>query len=128
MRELVDVVPAELLGEEARHAGQPTQLRELAGVSKGVGQPEGLTALPKVFLEKALAVHELTDKRLAAGQVSVVLNPAAANGVELAILDLLLDTLKDIGVQFLEPLVLLGLGAGKVELGIPLHQIALVGP
>ena len=44
---------------------------------------------------------ELPDQSLAAGHVRVVLDPRAADGVERARLNLLLDTLEERGVQLM---------------------------
>ncbi len=126
--EVVDVVPAQLLGQEAVHASEAAELRDLGRVSERVRQPEGLGAGAKVALEEALAVEELADEGLAAGHVGVVLDPAASDGVEAALGHLHLDAVPDGGVELLQPFVLLGLGAGKVELGVALHQVALVRP
>ena len=56
VREFVNIVPAQLLGEEALHTRLPAQLRELRGVSEGVWKPERLASLPEVGLKKALSV------------------------------------------------------------------------
>jgi hypothetical protein len=107
--ELVDVIPAQFLSEESSHASQPAQLRELTGVPKGVRQPKRLTSVTEIALKKPLSIHELPDKGLATGQVGIVLNPAASDGLECTLLDLLLDPVKDIWVILFEPFVLLRL-------------------
>ncbi|RCI14657.1 hypothetical protein L249_6954 [Ophiocordyceps polyrhachis-furcata BCC 54312] len=108
-----EIVDAKLLRHEAIHAGEATELRKLARVSESVGQPEGAAARAELFLKESLAVEELTDERLAARHVGVVLDPAAADGMELASGNLALDALVGAGVVALQPLELLGRGTGK---------------
>jgi len=128
VRKLVDIVPTQLLSKESSHAGQSAQLRELAGVPKGVRQPKCLASFSKIALEEALPVYELSDKGLATRQVSIMLNPAASDRLESALLDLVLDSVKDIRIVLFEPLVLLCLGDGKSMFWVTIHQIALVRP
>lgn len=126
--EVVDVVPAELLCHEAIHASKTTELRQLARVAKSIREPKGARARAKFGFKEPLAVEELTNKRLAAGHVGIVFNPATTDGMELALLDFALDSLKSLGVKLLEPLVLLSLGTGKVSFGVAIHEVALAGP
>lgn len=57
-----------------------------------------------------------------------MLDPATTDWMELALVNLGLDSFIGGGVVLFQPLVLLSLGAGKVGLGVALHEIALVGP
>lgn len=107
VREGVDVVPAQLLGQEACHAGDAADLGQLSRVAERVWEPEGLAALPKLALKISLSIQELPDERLATGQVGIVFDPASSNGLEASLLDLLLDTVEGGRVVLLEPLVLL---------------------
>lgn len=103
MRELIDAVEARLLRHEPRHAREAADLRDLAAEAKGVGQPGRRGPRAELGLEEALPVEKLAHERLAAGQVRVVLDPGAADGLELARLDLGLDALPAVGVELLEP-------------------------
>ena len=94
VREVVDVVPAELLSKESGHTGESADLRQLGRVTKGVRQPEGCAALAKTALKEALAKDELANQRLAAGHVGVMLDPATADREEGATFYLCLDTVK----------------------------------
>lgn len=128
MRKIVDVVPTKLLSQKPRHARNTANLGELGRVAERVWEPEGLAALPEAALEVPLSVQELPDQGLATGEIGIVLYPASANGLERALLDLLLYTVKCRRVQLFQPLVLLGLGADKAKFGITIDEIALVRP
>src|SRR5271155_1825057 len=82
MRELVDVVPAQLLREKPTHARQSTKLWKLTRVPKGVWKPKCLAAFSKVALKESLAVKELPDKRLSTRHVRIVFDPATADRLE----------------------------------------------
>ncbi|KAI6766404.1 hypothetical protein HG531_011626 [Fusarium graminearum] len=128
MRKVIDIVPAQFLGQETIHVGQATELRKLARISKSVRKPERATSRAELGLKEPLAVEELSHKRLTTGQICVVLDPATTDRVELALLYLLLDSLVGSRIVGLEPLVLLSLGTSKIGLWVPLHEIALVHP
>lgn len=72
MRESVDVVPAELLGEEVFHASSPDELREGTRKTEAVGKPGdfGRNAEPRA--EVPLTVDHLTSERFSRRHVRVV--------------------------------------------------------
>ena len=90
--------PRQLLREEILHPRQPYQLGIRAGEAERIRQPRRLAPHPKARLEVLLAVEELPDQCLAGGHVGVVLDPGAADELEFALEDLLLDALEERGV------------------------------
>lgn len=103
MRKLIHIIKANLLRQEPVHPGLPTQLRHLARLAKGVRQPARRRAPAEIALEEALAKEKLPDQGFAARDVGVVLDPAAADGVELAGCDFGLDAGPGVGVELFEP-------------------------
>ena len=75
------------------------------------------------LLEVALAVDELADERLAAGDVAVGLEPHAADRLPAALGHALLDPLEDGGIVLLDPGIGLGGGLVEGEIGVALHQV-----
>lgn len=69
-------------------------------------------------LEPALAVQKLADERLPGGEVAVGLDPAAAGRDEPPLGHRAAQPLPQLRVVALDPLVVLGRGAGEAELGI----------
>ena len=96
--EIVDIIPAEFLGEETVHASQAAELRELTRVSKCVGKPESLTSFTEVALEEPLTIEELSDQRLTTRHIGIMLNPATTDGVEASFFDLCFDPVKHVGI------------------------------
>lgn len=128
MRKVVYIIPAEFLGEKATHTCQSAELGDLGGVSKGIRKPKSRATLAKAALEKSLAVEKLSDQRLAAGHVGIMLDPTATDRMKLALFDPASDTVENRRVILFQPFKLLSLRAGETMLGIPVHQVALVGP
>ena len=69
----------------------------------------------------ALAVQELTDHGLTAGDVTVTLDPNAAVGLITALGHLLLDLFKNVGVVFPHPIQVQDGGLDKGVLGVQIH-------
>lgn len=128
MREVVDVVPAELLSEESRHTSQSANLRKLSRVAKRIRKPEGCASFTKSALEETLTIDELTDQRLSAGHVGIMLDPGSTYGLEGTLLDFALNAVKNRGIQLLQPLELLGLRCNETVLRVLLQQVTLIGP
>ena len=99
--EVVDVVPAELLSEEPRHASKTADLRKLCRVTERIREPEGSTSLSKTAFEVALSVHKLAHQRLSTWHVRIVLDPTTANGLESPLLDLAFNAVEDRRIQLL---------------------------
>ena len=64
---------------------------------------------PKLLLEEALSIEKLATEGLAAGQVSVHLDPRPADGNKLTEGDAVFDLLIERWVVLLHPIKLLGL-------------------
>ena len=99
--------PRQLLSEEPSHAGQPAKLGQLGAVSKGIRQPESCAPCSEPTLEVSLTENKLTRQALSARHVGVVLDPTAADVLKLSLMHLLAYPFECLGVQILEPLVLL---------------------
>ncbi len=127
VRKGVGLVPGDLLGEEPVHPGEQRQLREGGGVAEGVRQPHPLALHAELLGEEALAVHQLTGQRLAAGQVAVRLDPHSADRRPLPGPCRLLHPPVDLRPAVPHPGVLLGLRAGEDEVGVLLRQGGHIG-
>lgn len=113
-----------------RNQSLPHELGELrvgGVVAEGVRQPDALGLDAEVLDEEPLAVDELAGDGLAAGQVAVGLDPHAADGYPLALVDGLLDPFPHLRVVVADPLVLHGLGAGEDEVLVLVGQRGDVG-
>ena len=126
--EVIDVVPAELLGEETAHPSQAAYLRDLCRVPERIWQPESCASLTEVCLEESLSIQELSDQRLSTWHICIVLDPAPTDGLEVALPYPALHTIKNGWVVLLEPFELLSLRTSKTVLRISFHQITLVRP
>ena len=69
MGKLCGVVPAQLLGNEILYAALLQELGQLPGKAEGIGHPGDRAGLPKLFLNIALPVENLSSDRFAADQV-----------------------------------------------------------
>ena len=69
-----------------------------------------------------LAVQELTDHGLTAGDVTVTLDPNTAVGLITALGHLLLDLFEDVGIVFAHPIQVQHGGLDKGVLGVQIHQ------
>ena len=121
MGESIDVVPTELLSEKATHTSKTADLGQLARIPKCVWQPKRPTALAKAAFEIALTIQELADERFSAGQIRVVLDPAATDGLEDALLDLRFDAVEELWIDLFQPFELLSLAEDKSMFGIAVH-------
>ena len=86
VREVIDVVPAELLREETAHTSQPAYLRDLGRVTKSIRKPKGGAPLAKMALEEPLTIEKLSYQRLSTRHVCIMFNPTATNRLEMALL------------------------------------------
>src|SRR4051794_8001714 len=121
----VEVVPGELLREETADPGAAHDLWQLAVVAEDIRVPELRAAAAELALEEPLSIEKLADERLAGWQVAVRLDPGAADRHPASRIDLADDPRVQVGVAALDPLVLLGLGAGKPHLRVALHVARL---
>ena len=126
--EVINIVPAQLLGEKSTHPSQTTQLRELARVAKSVGQPKCFTAFTEMALEESLTIQELTNKALSARHVGIMLHPAASDRQEGSFFNFRLDAVIKRGIEFFQPLILLCLRTSESMFWVTIHQIALIRP
>ena len=127
VREAVELVPGDLAGDERVAVRQLQQLRQGGRVAEHVGQPQVPAVDAELLGEVLLAVEELADERLAAGDVHVAFAPGGAFGLPAAGLDELLDLGQQVRGVLLQPLV--GLRAGLLEdpVGVLLQQADLRG-
>ena len=106
VRELVVHTPRQLLRQEIFDASRLDDLRDLRTVAECVRQEEHLDLLAELARGEALSVEHLSDHGLAAGHVAVELDPRAADDLEAAISDGLLDSRVDLRVALFQPVVL----------------------
>jgi hypothetical protein len=123
VREVVRLVPVELVGEEAGETGAAQELRDPGRVTEGVGEPGGGAPATEPLLEVPLAVEQLPREGLAAGDLAVRLDPRAPHGLPPALRDALLDPLEQPRFVALDPLVELGRGLVEVEVLVAVHEI-----
>jgi hypothetical protein len=103
VREVVDLVPRDLLREEPARAREPRELRQRRGVAERVRQPDLLAPVPERLVEVGSALDQLADHRLAAGQVGIGLHPHAADGNHVASRHGGLQPGEQLGLVLLEP-------------------------
>ncbi len=108
------------------HAAAFQDLRQRAGIAEHVRQPEHPAVDAELVLEELLAVHELADQALAAGDVGIGLDPHAAIGDDVARLDRGFKALVQLGVVLLEHPVQVRLALQELELGVFVDQGQLV--
>ena len=123
---LRELVPGELLGQEAVDPGAAEDLRKLAVVAERVGAPVLAAAPPEPRLERPLAVEQLPHERLARRQVAVRLHPRAADDLPAAFAHALAHAREQIRRVLLEPRVVLRRGRRETVLGVAVHQRELV--
>lgn len=95
-------VPGEFLREEVLHPCSADELRQGTRKAERVRQPRRFASFAEARLEIPLTVEELSDEGLARRHVRVVLDPRAADEVELALHHFLFDALKERWVQLWE--------------------------
>ena len=123
MRELVRLVPRDLLREEPPRARQRDELRQGGGVPERVGQPDLLGLDAELVGEEPLAIGELPRQRLAAGHVRVGLDPHTADRNELAGLDAVGHPREDLGPDVAQPRKLLRGRHREEQVGMPVHEV-----
>ena len=72
------LVPADLGGVEVFYLAPPHDLRDVGVVTEGIGQPEAIRRVMKVFAGELLPFQELAHHQLARGDVAVALHVHAA--------------------------------------------------
>ncbi len=88
-------IPRQLLREEILHPRSPNKLGQRPRQPKRVRQPRRITPPAKARLKVPLSVQELPDQCLSGGHVRVVLDPRAADEVELAFHHFLFDAVEE---------------------------------
>ena len=122
VREVVGLVPVELVGEKAREPRAAQELREAGRVAEGVGEPGDRAAAAEGVLEVSLAVEELAHEGLAGGDLAVRLDPRASHRLPPALRDPLLYPPEQPGVVVLDPTVQLGRGLVEDEVLVAVHE------
>ena len=123
----VGVVPGHLLGDERGDACLTSDLRQRGRVAEDIRNPQFVRLDPELLGEESLAVHQLAHEGLARWDVGVRLDPHASDRLPPFRSDLFRDLLEQLRVFVLHPLVLHGLAAHEVVLGVALEQAQLVG-
>ena len=127
VREVVDLVPGDLLRQEPLRARQLRELRQRPGVAEGVREPHLRAGDAEPVAVVRAAVEQLAAHRLAAGQVGVGLDPHAADGDDAAAGDGRAQPLEQLGVVLLDPRRVLRRGEGEAVLRVEVEQAQLVG-
>ena len=81
VRELVELVPGDLLRHEVGNARLPQDLRQRRGIAKDVRQVEHVGLEAELIHEEALPMHHLADQALAGGEVAVGPTHIAPSGL-----------------------------------------------
>ncbi len=126
VRRARELVPRELLGQEAVDPGAPEDLRHLPVVAERVRAPVLAAAPPEPRLERTLAVEQLPHERLARRQVAVRLHPRAADDLPPSFTHALAHAREQIRRVLLEPRVVLRGGRREPVLRVALHEHELV--
>ena len=115
-----DLVPGELDGLEPVHSALLQNLRQVAVVAEGVGQPaqsQLFVAQPELLLQEAPADERLPNQGLAPGDVGVRLHPERTLQLDAPVGDRGFDAFEDGGLLVLHPVQLLRL-AGAVQVAV----------
>ena len=126
VREVVDRVPRELDGLEPVHAGAPEDLRQVAVVAEGVGQPaepQLVVGEPELLLEEPAADERLPHERLPRRQVRVGLHPERALQLHAAVGDGTPHPLEEGRMPLLHPRHLLRLGGAVDVVVAPVDRV-----
>ncbi len=127
VRELVGLVPAQLLRNEAVAPAGAENLGQRRRVAEHIGKPCLLAAHSEPRLEVALAVHKLAHQAFAAGQVHVGLDPHATDRLPLAAGYPLANAIEQRRVVLFHPFVLRRLRTREAKLGIGVHHARCAG-
>ncbi|KXK10557.1 MAG: hypothetical protein UZ18_ATM001002446, partial [Armatimonadetes bacterium OLB18] len=127
VRELVELVPTDLLRQEVLDAELNEDLRQRGGVSEHVGKPHIDRRDSQLFAKVLSTVKELPHQGLPAGQVAVGFDPHGPNRLPSALSGRVADALEELGVFGFDPLVLRGLRMHENVVGVLLDQRELVG-
>ena len=93
------ISPGNLLGSKTYHSAALEDLRQRAGITEHIRQPQHARIHAQLVTVELLPVHHLPDQRFAAAHVGVGLNPHSAIGNQPPSLDLGLIALIQLRVQ-----------------------------
>ena len=110
------------MGNEILHSCLFHDLRHAIAVAENVGKPAGLGRYAEPLLGIANAVEELTDKAFAGDDVTIRLNPHAADIFPATLFDSLLNLLEDVRIMNSHFLIHTCLALREDEVGILLHK------
>ena len=110
------------MGNEILHSGLLHDLRHAIAVAENVGKPAGLGRYAEPLLGIANAVEELTDKALTGYDVTIRLNPHAADIFPATLFNSLLNLLEDVRIMNSHFLIHTCLALREDEVGILLHK------
>src|SRR5207237_10780399 len=95
------------------HTGFAEQLRQRPAIAEHIRLPQAHRLLAKFLAEKALAVQDLADQRLAARHIDVALDPHRTLHFPTPFGDALFHASVERGVVLFDPLVLLRLARAE---------------
>ena len=98
------------------------QLRQGSAVAEHIRLPQRHRLLAELLAEEALAVEDLPDQRLAAGDVDVGFDPHRPLHLPAPFGDTVLDPFVERGVVLLDPCILLRLAGAENVVGIALQH------
>ena len=142
----VENAPRKLLREEVVHPSKANELRKSTSQTEAVGQPRGIATDSEPTLEESLTEDELAGETFPRRHIGIIFYPGTADRVELSFENLGFNTLEQLRVELLEPLVLLYASYDKREtmtiawdthlsgtarepvFGVPFHEVDLSGP
>jgi len=74
-REIVELIPRDLLGEKVVATGQSCELRDLSVVTERIGKPESATVGTESRFEVTLTEEELTNERFSRREQLIRFDP-----------------------------------------------------
>ncbi len=114
--------PKDLVGGEVVDATAAHDLWQASGIAKDIRQPEQLRIDAEFVLDEPLAIQELTDQALTAGEVGVRLHPHAPVHNPLPPCYGVLNPGVDLRMALLHPPVQVRLALQKLELWVLVHE------
>ena len=123
MRHGICLVPGNLGGKEPINTALSEDLRQCGIIAEHVRQPEHPALYAEFLFHKPLSVKDLAHQALAAGQVTVGLQPHRALDLPAPLYHALLDLPVQIRVGLLDVLIQLRLAGHKLVFRVLPHQI-----
>ncbi len=119
------ISPKDLLGREIFHPAAAHDLRQRAGITKDIRQPEQFALHTKFLPVKALAVNQLANQAFTAADIGIRLHPGCPIGDPLPAPGSILDLRVELRVMLLNHPVEVRLALQENVFGIAFHQVKL---